>query len=197
MSGVIRLGEHEWPVRKATLGATILPAEEADFHWGPGTGGVSWSLDVEAVRRGVAGDLLAPTISVDSFSVPLRDWHEMAGRAFDWPNPPDTAVQDRPIICLYDHDDIVGCEARVGRRTGNIFDFELVGSCSFFTDADRLHVRARLTFAGVGVRAATPEAAWERLCERLDGRGFSPTPILPGDSWLSAPSYVGFEPLVT
>ena len=191
MKGFIRLAGREWPVRKATVGATILPSDEADFQWGPGTGGISWSFRVETMERTFNESPLAPSVAVDCFTVPLRTWHELADRAFDWscqPDEDDDTDRDRPIICLHDHEDILDCKARFGGRRGKVVAFELVGKCPFFSSADRLHVQTRLTFEGVGVRAREPKAAWARLCEHLDGKDFSPAPIRSGEG------YIVFEP---
>jgi hypothetical protein len=193
VSGFIRINNHEWPVKKATLSATVLPLAAADFHWGPGTNGIAWSFDLDSEYREIDGTRMRPSVYVDAFVASIRSWHELEGLTFDWPNlEGEDPKQDRPMICLFEHDDIIRCKVRFGQRTRNVFALELVGEWKWFSDADRLQVSTGLTFGGVNVSAADPKEAWHRLCERLDGRDFSPTPIQGGRV---PQSYIRFEPV--
>ena len=196
--GVIQLGNYDWSVKSATLGCKILPVDQADFHWGPGTGGISWHFDINAEDREIDGEWMAPYLYSQVLKLKVASWKGFEGQKVTW-LPPD-AYEDRgwPSICIFEHEDILDPEIRFSVRNGSEFAFSLSGRYAFFErEPDDLQVNTAIQFVGVNVSAPDPETAWQRLCQHFDGNDFSQEPIRPYEKWGVPLSYIGFEPLVT
>lgn len=194
MVGIIRLGGHQWEVKNATVGANILPLEEADFHWGPGTGGISWHLEIHADKRRIDGEFWSPFIYVQNFTVKLKTWWDLEGKNFFWPNSLETEDpfdRDRPSICLGSHDDILNARVRIGKRNQNVFELFFLGEYSFFEKNDQLEIETPIVFTGAIVWGPDEKAAWERLCNHLNGDCFSKKI----KKWETS-QYFDFEPLL-
>jgi hypothetical protein len=194
--GFIRVGDYEWPVKQATLGAKILPVDEADLHWGPGTGGISWHFHIDAEDREIDGELMSPRLYSQVFVVKLRTWKELEGQDVSWSKISDAVDQDWPGICIFEHEDIIAPAVRFGARLTSRFDFALSGRYAYFSlEAQNVEVETAIRFVGVNVRGFDPETTWLRLCEHLDGRDFAPAPVWPSQKWGVPPNCIGFEPL--
>lgn len=87
---------------------------------------LSWRFHIRFEPVMYRGEPLHCSLDAEFVTLPIRDWRALEHRDIS------TAIQGASSFCVYEHDEVVSSNLRIGRRNGTRFDLKWDAIVDFF-----------------------------------------------------------------
>ncbi|MEO1037711.1 MAG: hypothetical protein AAFX44_19295 [Pseudomonadota bacterium] len=170
---VLKIADLSFPVQSANLVGGLADPYWCDTYNEGKDKELSWYLEVSASELEVRDDYWSPTLTVDSFQFPTRDWRQLEGQEYTWDRRQDELTgRSFGTFYVFEHADIGKGRLRFTKREDTQFLVSWSGLCdinfddTYGTDVE-FSLSAMPTFSGIIVSGCEHDSL-ETLRGRLD-----------------------------